>query len=282
MSISIDAHQHFWSLARSDYGWLTPALEPLYRDFEPSDLAPLIRRNGIDKTILVQAAPTIDETRYLLNIADLHEFIAGVVGWIDMEGGKNSVRNLRDLMQSGKFIGVRPMIQEIVDPAWMLKPALATVFEALVEMELRFDALIKPIHLPYLIELLHRYPALNAVVDHGAKPNIAENAWLPWATDIARVANETSAYCKISGLITETANEQSYQDVRKYMTHLFECFGPQRLMWGSDWPVLNLRSDYSAWHAIFADWMTSLEKPSRLQIAGQTAAFFYGLNGGPE
>ena len=126
MSIRIDAHQHFWSLARSDYGWLTPTLEPLYRDFEPSDLAPLIRRNGIDKTILVQAAPTVDETRYLLNIADQHEFIAGVVGWINMEGGKESVQTLRNLMQSGKFVGVRPMIQEIDDPAWMLKPSLAS------------------------------------------------------------------------------------------------------------------------------------------------------------
>ena len=129
MPLRIDSHQHFWTLDRDDYGWLTPELTALYRDFLPADLEPLLAQEGIRRTVLVQAAPTLGETRYLLELAERHDFIAGVVGWVDMEGGQASLDDLETLQENPLFLGVRPMIQDIADPAWMLRPSLQPVFE---------------------------------------------------------------------------------------------------------------------------------------------------------
>lgn len=278
MSTVIDSHQHFWTLERNDYEWLTPNLAPLYRDFGPADLEPLLVDAGIGATVLVQAAATVEETRYLLDLADQHGFVAAVVGWVDMEGGAASARLLRELSRHPKFVGVRPMIQDVDDPAWMLGSALQGTFEVMIENDLRFDALVRPIHLPYLIELLQCYPDLRTVVDHGAKPAIADERWQPWSSDIAVVADETSAFCKLSGLATEASAAQPLQDLTPYMEHLLECFGAERLMWGSDWPVVNLNSGYSQWHSAFQQWAGRLDRRSRRLIAGETAATFYGLD----
>lgn len=277
MSIRIDTHQHFWTLARDDYGWLTPELKTLYRDYGPADLSPLLAAAGIDKTVLVQAAASVDETRYLLDLAERHDFIAGVVGWIDMKGGFDSVEILSVLGEHPKFLGIRPMVQDIEDRDWLLKPTLATVFDAVIKLGLRFDALVKPLHLPNLLTLLKRYPELRAVINHGAKPDIANESWQPWAEQVSRLADETAAYCKLSGLITETGNTQSYRDVEPYADHLLASFGEDRLMWGSDWPVLNLRGNYRQWHSEFRRWARPLDTAARAKIEGGNAAIFYGL-----
>ena len=277
MPLRIDSHQHFWTLDRDDYGWLTPELTALYRDFLPADLEPLLAQEGIRRTVLVQAAPTLGETRYLLELAERHDFIAGVVGWVDMEGGQASLDDLETLRKNPLFLGVRPMIQDIADPAWMLRPSLQPVFKAIAANGLRFDALVKPVHLPNLLVLLQRHPDLQAVVDHGAKPDIAASRWEPWASWTSRIAGETSAYCKLSGLITEAGDSHSFPDLLPYMDHLLASFGPGRVMWGSDWPVLNLRADYAGWVAATRRWLSPLSKAHREAIEGRNAERFYEL-----
>ena len=277
MTVRIDSHQHFWTLQRNDYGWLTPDLTPLYRDFLPADLAPLLAETGIALSVLVQAAPSVAETRFLLNLAERHDFVAGVVGWVDVDDRESAARDVENLAKHPSFVGIRPMIQDIADPAWMLAPALAATLEAAIESDICFDALVKPVHLSYLLELLHRHPNLRAVLDHGAKPNIAGGEWQPWADAIARTAAETDAYCKLSGLITEASDTHTYEAVVPYMDHLLKCFGPRRLMWGSDWPVLNLADRYVGWHRATQRWLSPLAAAHREAIEGGNAARFYGL-----
>jgi len=242
----IDAHQHFWQLARGDYAWLTPELKVLYRDFMPDDLAPYLSQHGIEGTILVQAAPTVAETEFMLDIADQTPFVLGVVGWVDFEASA-AADDIARLAQNPKLIGLRPMIQDIADDDWMLRDDLTPAFEAMIKANLTFDALVLPRHLPRLRRLLSRHPKLRTVIDHGAKPEIANGAFEGWANDIACLANETSAYCKLSGLLTEAGDNWTPSDVAPYVEHLLNSFGSQRLVWGSDWPVLTIAGDYGTW-----------------------------------
>ena len=273
----IDSHQHFWTLKRDDYGWLTPEQAVLYRDFLPADLSPLLKQAGIDCTVLVQAAPTVEETRYLLGLAERHELVAAVVGWVDMQDHSASVQDLQELTLNPYFRGVRPMIQDIPDPGWMLRPSLREAFQFIVDHDLCFDALVKPMHLPHLLALMDRHPDLKVVVDHCAKPDIGGGEWLSWADRIGQIAVESAAYCKVSGLITETNATPSYLDLRPYMEHVLECFGPKRVMWGSDWPVLNARDHYCGWHSATQGWLSTLNARDREAIEGGTAARFYSI-----
>ena len=169
----VDAHQHFWRLDRADYGWLTPAQAPIYRDFEPADLAPLLARAGIDATVLVQAAPTVAETRFLLELAAATPAVAGVVGWAPL-AAPNAPDVVAELARAPHLKGLRPMIHDIPDVDWMLGPALAPGLRAIAASDLVFDALVRPPHLPNLRRLLDRHPDLRVVIDHGAKPEIGE------------------------------------------------------------------------------------------------------------
>jgi len=274
----IDGHQHFWTTQRDDYGWLTPELELLYKDFGPEDLQPLLDQAGVDHTVLVQAAVTTDETRYLLAIAEHHSMVAGVVGWVDMDSPTKAIEALDEFVQHSKFVGIRPMIQDIEDPAWIDRPELGNVLDALVEKNVCFDALVRSVHLPFLLSCLTRHPELRVVVDHGAKPNIAGGEWQPWADGIAAIANQTSAYCKVSGMITEANSSQTYADVMPYLDHLLEVFGPERLIWGSDWPVLNLAGDYAGWYAASSERLNRLAVQDQENILGRNAIRFYSLS----
>jgi len=277
MPVRIDGHQHFWTLLRDDYGWLTPDLKILYKDFTPEDLQPLLVQAGVEQTVLVQAAATADETRYLLGIAEHHSIIAGVVGWVDMDSPNDAIEALDEFVLHPKFVGIRPMIQDIEDPAWIDRPELKIVLEALVQNHVCFDALVRSVHLPYLLNCLTRHPELRVVIDHGAKPNIAAREWHPWADSISVIANQTSAYCKISGLITEASDTQTYDDVMPYLDHLLGAFGPDRLIWGSDWPVLNLAGDYDGWHDASTARLDALSERDRDNILGRNAIDFYNL-----
>jgi len=272
----IDSHQHFWSLERGDYDWITPDLAPLCRDFKPSDLKMYLSQLGIDKTILVQAAPTLAESQYLLSLTYEADFIAGVVGWIDM-AADDALAQLALLARHPKLVGIRPMIQDIADPNWMLQPALEPVFQQLIEQQLCFDALVLPVHLDNLLTLLQRYPDLRAVIDHGAKPDIRNQQWAPWADGMKAIAESTQAYCKLSGLLTEAALGAGAKELEPYMTQLLSAFGSERLMWGSDWPVLNLAADYPEWLAICEHFIEQLEPAAREAIMGRNAARFYGV-----
>lgn len=271
----IDAHQHFWQISRGDYGWLTPTIEPLYRDFMPDDLAPHLSQHGIDATILVQAAPTIAETEFLLEIADKTPFVLGVVGWVDF-AAPTVANDIARLAQNPKLVGLRPMIQDISDDDWMLRPDITPAFEAMIDAGLTFDALVLPRHLPQLRQLLSRFPNLRTVIDHGAKPNVSGGLFEGWAHDIAAIAQETSVYCKLSGLLTEAGENWSPSDVAPYVAHLLLHFKPERLVWGSDWPVLTIAANYGTWVDLVHSLLPS--EHSRAAIFGSNAVDLYRLS----
>lgn len=270
----IDSHQHFWKLERGDYAWLTENLAPIYTDFQPADLKPLLEESRVDGTILVQATDTEEETEYLLSLADKHAWIHGVVGWVDMETPTASDRICR-FAEHSKFVGIRPMIQGIEDENWMLKPELAPAIETLIDRNLAFDALVLPQHLTPLKTFLSRYDRLKVIIDHGAKPQIRDRAWQPWADDMAEIAATSNAFCKLSGLVTEAASEWKPDDIAPYAQHILSTFGPERTVFGSDWPVLNLAGNYSDWIDLVKTWIPDEHKPD---IMGGNALRFY-LNG---
>ncbi|MCP8938001.1 amidohydrolase family protein [Alsobacter sp. SYSU M60028] len=276
MTLRIDAHQHFWHLARGDYGWLTPELKPLFRSFGPEDLGPLLEKAGMQGTVLVQAAPTVAETDYMLGIADSTEFVKGVVGWCDFEAA-DAVDEIDRLARHPLLKGMRPMIQDIADVDWMLKPELDAAFRALIAHDLAFDALTHPRHLPNLLHLAERYPELRIVVDHGSKPAIRDRAFDDWARDMARIASRTQAYCKLSGLVTEAGPEWTVDDLRPYTDHLLDCFGAGRLIFGSDWPVCTLASSYQRWVDAAETLMQACGAGERIAVFGGNAVGFYRL-----
>jgi L-fuconolactonase len=275
----IDAHQHYWSTAHTDYGWLqpTPALAPIYRDFGPEDLRPLRAAAGIEGTVLVQAAPSEEETWRLLEIArDPNNAVLGVVGWCDLLAPE-APRRIARLAAEPLLKGLRPMLQDIADPHWMLQPALAPALQAMSVHGLRFDALVKPVHLAPLAEFVRRHPELPIVVDHGAKPAIAARDFDAWARDIAALSHEPRVHCKLSGLATEAAPGWRVEDLRPYVDHLLTVFGPGRLLWGSDWPVLTLAAGYAEWLQACEQLLVALSAAERAQVFGANAARFYGL-----
>lgn len=276
----IDAHQHFWDLARGDYGWLTPDLGPIHRDFGPADLAPLLAARGIGRTVLVQAAPTEAETRYMLELAARTPFVAGVVGWTDFEAPDAPAR-IAGLAETPGLVGLRPMIQDIPDPDWMLRTDMEPAFRALAATGLGFDALVLPRHLPTLLRLLDRHPGLRTVIDHGAKPAIRDDGFAAWAPLMRRLARETAACCKLSGLATEDGPGWTPDRLRPYVDHLLDCFGPERLIWGSDWPVLTLAGSYQAWHEAATGLLSDLDPPAHAAVFGGNAAAFYRLDPTP-
>jgi L-fuconolactonase len=270
----IDAHQHFWQVERGDYGWLTPALGPIFRDFMPEDLAPILARHGITGTILVQAAPTVAETRFMLDIARATPFVKGVVGWVDFEAA-DAVDTIAALAGDSLLVGLRPMVQDIADDDWLLRPAIATALDAMVAHHLVFDALVLPRHLPRLQELIARHPALAVVVDHGAKPLIRERIMEPWATDMAAIAAAPHVMCKLSGLVTEAAAEWQASDIAPYAAHILKAFGPHRVLFGSDWPVVNLAGGYDRWRREATGFIQHLGAVERGAILGDNARRLY-------
>lgn len=275
--MKIDAHQHVWRVARGDYGWLTPDLTPLYRDYSLDDLRPHLARAGIGGTVLVQAAPTEAETRFMLDVArDSGGLVRAVVGWVEMSA-PDAPDRIAALAADRRLRGIRPMIQDIPDPGWMLDRRLDPAVRALRELGLCLDALVKPPHLSNLRRLLARHPDLPVVIDHGAKPAIAAQRREPWATDIAAVARDTRAMCKLSGLVTEAGPDWHAHDLRPYADHLLTCFGPARLMWGSDWPVVNLAGGYDRWRDVSDGLLAGLTPAERAAVEGGNAARFYGF-----
>jgi len=278
----IDAHQHFWDPLRGDYGWLTPELQTLYRVFGPDDLKPLRDAANIARTVVVQAAPTVDETRYLLDLARNDASIAGIVGWVPLDA-PNAVDLIDELVREPKFKGLRPMLQDLPDDRWIENPELAPAVHALIEHDLGFDALIFSRHVPSLKVFAARFPELRIVVDHGAKPQIKEGkeddvVWQSWADGIAELAAlPQRLHCKLSGLATEAAPGWTVATLKPYVDHLLEHFGPERLMWGSDWPVLNLNGDYAHWFDAARQLTSRLDAPSQEAIFGDTARAFYRL-----
>ncbi|EHL96442.1 amidohydrolase family protein [Acetobacteraceae bacterium AT-5844] len=274
----IDAHQHYWAVSRGDYGWLTPSLEPIFRDFGPADLAPSLSQCGIDATVLVQAAPTMAETRYLLELASRTPSVAGVVGWVPFDED-DAVLAMEELADDPALVGLRPMVHDIEDIDWILRAELTAPLEAMARLGLVFDALVRPAHLSRLLTCLERHPDLSVVLDHAAKPDIRHRGFQPWATEIAALAGHPGVSCKLSGLLTEAPEGAGEVELRPYFEHLLSCFGPQRIIWGSDWPVLNLAASYERWWQVTEDLLGSLSQNDRAAILGGNAERIYLRSG---
>jgi len=273
----VDAHHHVWSLARGDYAWLTPSLAPIYRDFSLADMMPLAGSARIMTSVLVQAAPTIAETRFLLDVArDSGGFARGVVGWVDL-AAPDVVAMIESLTADPLLKAVRPMLQDLPDANWILRDDVQDTLLQLPSLGVRFDALVKPAQLPAIIEMIERNPDLDVVIDHGAKPDIASNAWQPWADQMRLIATNPRVHCKLSGLSTEAASDWSVETLRPYVEHLFACFGAQRMLWGSDWPVVDLGGGYARWQEATAALLASLTYAERRGVLGDNARRFYGL-----
>ncbi len=270
----IDAHQHFWQVARGDYGWLDSAPGVLRRDYGPADLAPFLARYGIDATILVQAAPTVAETDFMLAIARQTDFVAGVVGWADLLAPDAAVA-IGKMAEDRLLVGLRPMVQNLPDDDFLLDPALAPALGAMACHRLVFDALVLPRHLPRLLVLADRYLDLAIVIDHGAKPFIRDGRLDPWRADMAALAARPNVACKLSGLATEAGDGWSTGDIAPYVRHLLDIFGAERLIWGSDWPVVNCAGGYDVWRGAAEALTASLGKGEQAAIFGGNAARTY-------
>lgn len=229
----LDAHQHFWSVARGDYGWLTPALGALHRDYGPADLAPLLAAAGITRTILVQAAETEAETDFLLEIAARTPFVAGVVGWTDMLSPRFPDR-LAHYRGQPKWVGLRPMLQEHV-PALILDPRFRTALAEVARRDVPFDILTRPPHLPALTQVLAGAPDLRCILDHISKPDMTAPG--DWGAHVAALAAHPRLMCKVSGLVNEAGPGWSADRIRPCLRHVAESFGATRLVFGTDWPV---------------------------------------------
>ncbi len=273
----IDAHHHLWRLSRGDYGWLTPDLDPLWRDYEPADLAPLMAAGGVAGGILVQAAPTDAETAFLLELAEQAPTVLGVVGWTDFVA-PDAPEAIARLAANPALKGLRPMLQDLADDDFILSAAVQPALRAMGAAGLRFEALVRPRHLRRLLVLRDRHPDLPIILNHAGKPDIAGGAWSPWAKDVRALAADGVTVCKLSGLITEAGPDWDVERLRPYADLVINAFGPERVMWGSDWPVSLLAGTYGGWLDAARRLVERLTPDERLAILGGTAARIYGLS----
>lgn len=275
--IRIDSHQHFWDLNKLNYKWLTEDMAPIYRNFLPDDLHEHLKAFDIQYTILVQAAPTIEETEFLLELFEQHDFIAGVVGWIDMESDtfKEDYNRLRN--HKG-FIGIRPMLEDLEDQEWILRPKVKDSIKILLEDDFPIDLLISTKQLPIVLELLSQFPTLRAVINHAAKPNITAGLNITWEKYILEIANYKNTMCKLSGLVTETKNfKWDLYEFKPFINHLIKSFGTKRIMFGSDWPVCLLAGSYKDVYSIARKNLDILSDGYK-NIFGQNAMDFYKIS----
>lgn len=271
--IRIDAHQHFWRVDDPWHEWPTAELPTIHRDFGLDDLAPLLRAGGVDGSVLVQAQPSAAETAALLAVAERYDTVLAVVGWADLIAD-DAVERIRELARHPRLAGLRPMLQDL--PAeWILQDAAQASVSAMVECGLVFDALIRPAHLPAITTLARRYPALSIVIDHAAKPDIAGGAVDAWSEDLAAAAACANIHCKLSGLATEAGEGWSAPQLTPYAARVVELFGPDRLLWGSDWPVVLLAADYAAWLRVAE---ALVPRAMHAAVFGGTAARVYGID----
>jgi L-fuconolactonase len=275
----IDAHQHFWQRSQPfDFRWLDkPEHLPICRDFMPADLEPLLRAAGIDRSIFVQTQHDVRENRWVLDLADKHDFIAGVVGWIDL-ASPACEEQLLEFRRHPKFVGVRHITQDEPDDDFIIRPEIVRGLRVLEKHGVPFDLLFYAKHLRHAATLGRLLPELPMVIDHLSKPRIRERRFDEWRTDLRAAAACPNICCKISGIVTEAEwHRWSVADLKPYVDAALECFGPERLMFGSDWPVCELSATYAEWHAAVGTLIAGLSATERDHILGDTARRFYRL-----
>jgi L-fuconolactonase len=273
----IDAHQHFWKYDQGEYGWIDDSMGALRRDFLPADLKPELERAGLQGCVAVQARQTLQETRWLLELAERAPFILGVVGWVDLRSSGVGFE-LEALAYESKLVGVRHVVQSEPDDRFLLQPEFLCGISILEEFDLAYDILIYAKHLPVAAEFVARFPRQRFVLDHLAKPPIKSGALDPWARGIRELATFPNVYCKVSGLVTE-ADWQAWkpEDLRPYLDVAFECFGPNRLMIGSDWPVCTVAAPYSLVMDVVKNYISKYAAEERNAVLGGNAAKFWRL-----
>ena len=287
--IGIDSHQHFWDIGKFSYPWMS-GVPQLKRNFLPQDLKPHLDSCGISKSIIVQADTSVEETIWLLEIADNHDFIAGVVGWVDLESDDVEYV-VEKLSSNSKLIGIRHLVHDEIENDWILRPKVIRGLKVLASVGLSYDLLVRPVHLKFIPELMELVPDLRAVVDHIAKPNIFKHEIESWESDLEEVAKIDGIYCKFSGMVTEADYSEwsSFQDqnelidvisqqIAPYAGIVKKLFGIDRLIWGSDWPVCTLAVPYEVVYSAALKSLGNLNQQEKKSLLSGNAMNFYRLS----
>lgn len=273
----VDAHQHFWDLGRFEYWWLTPERNVLRRDYLPTDLRPLLDEVGVQVTVAIQAHPSLAETAWLLELSEANDFVAGVVGYVDLTS-RTVGRTLENLQRHPKFKGIRYPIEAEPDDAWILRNDVLSGFRELERRKIPFDLVIYPRHLRYLPSLKEKCPQLRLVIDHLALPPIAEKRMDGWDRDMEIVAQLPDVWCKLSGMITR-ADPRNWKppDLKPYVDHVIEQFGCGRVMFGTDWPICTLAGSYKQAVDALREVLGPISNEHSAMVWGGSARRFYQL-----
>jgi L-fuconolactonase len=273
----LDSHQHFWSYSEREYDWIDERMSRIRRDFAPSDLEPILRRNGFNGSIAVQVRQSLEETEYLLGLADRHAFVRGVVGFVDLCSPEGR-RDLERFSEHPRFRGVRHVVQAEPDDRFLLRDDFLRGVGLLRDLDLTYDILVYHRHLPVVVDFVARFPEHRLVLDHMGKPAIAKAELEPWASSIRKLGKMENLYCKLSGLVTE-ADWRGWKksDFTLYLEIVLESFGPRRLVFGSDWPVATLAASYEQVVEIVDDFLDPLSSSEKDAVFGGNAAELYRL-----
>jgi len=273
----LDAHQHFWHYSPTEHTWMTDQMGILKHDFYPEDLQPLLAGIHFDGSIAVQARQNLVETRWLLELAEKHPFIKGVVGWVDLRSEKLR-EELRRFADHPRLVGVRHVVHDEPDDEFMLRPEFRRGIALLQDFNLTYDLLLFPKHLKAAKQLVAEFPRQPFVIDHLAKPRIAEQLVSPWREELLQLAKLPNVFCKLSGMVTEARwNHWQPRDFQPYLDIAFAAFGWSRLMIGSDWPVCTLAGEYDRVMKIVIDYVQKYSAEAQAAILGENCARFYRI-----
>jgi L-fuconolactonase len=275
----IDSHQHFWQVGQFDYPWMSADNQTLYRDYVPDDLEPILQDRSVRRTVLVQASNSLAEMRWLLELADRHEFIAGVVGWVDLRSPQVEAQ-IASFVAHPKFKGVRHLVESEPMDDWLAQADVLRGLDALASHGIAYDLLVHTRHLRHVLTVAERCPNLRLVVDHLAKPPIASGEINEWSREMKAVAQIPGIHCKLSGLVTEADHARWIRaDLTPYVECALEWFGPQRMMIGSDWPVCLLAASYDQAMDAYQELLAGLNEHEQQAVLADNAARFYRLEG---
>ena len=280
----IDSHQHYWCVDQFDYGWVEQGVPRLDGDYLPSELEPQLRRAKVDRSVVVQVLHTLAESEWLLTLAREHESVAGVVGWVDLTQDAAQIAADVNLLRSqGALVGIRHLVHEEPDEDWLVRTDVIRGLGALQELDMPFDLLLRPQHLKHVPTLSAALPELPMVIDHLAKPLIRDGLFARWLDDLRAAAANPRVYCKLSGLVTEADHDTwRIRDLTGYVDATIDTFSPDRVMFGSDWPVCTLAASYAEVVHALEEALTRVlgleQSADRDRIFAGTAADFYELS----
>lgn len=275
--MKIDSHQHFWIYNTAEYGWISNEMKILQKDYLPDQLQNELFSVGFDGSVVVQARQSLEETRWILKLAEQNDFIKGVVGWVDLCNPKVE-EQLIDLSKHPKLVGVRHVIHDEVDDNFILRKEFLNGIAYLQKFGLTYDILVFPKHLPNTIKFVSQFPDQVFVLDHIAKPQIRDKRITPWKQDIEKLAKYRNVYCKLSGIVTEAdVKNWKQEDIVPYLDIVFAAFGPDRIMIGSDWPVCRLAGSYKEVMDIVFKYIDTYPDTDKNKILGENALTAYRI-----